>query len=108
MKSEAELKELVPINMVDQWKSDHARYERKYHGCLPAGDILYHIANTAAAYGREQAQKEVPAGKKLVDAGAVVLHIEDAEQIERIATLPISTHARLIKAIEQARGKNGT
>ena len=45
-------------------------------------------------------------GMKLVLADAVVLTVEDAEQIERIATLPISTHARLVKAITKAKEKD--
>jgi len=55
-------------------------------------------------------------GKKLVDASAVVLSLEDAELIDgySLTSDVISSDAecaafeRFAKAIEQARGKNGT
>jgi hypothetical protein len=49
--------------------------------------------------------RELFTDMKLVPVDAVELTVEDAEQIERIATLPISTHARLVKAITEAKEK---
>lgn len=63
---------------------------------------IYHPCNGSAIVLAEE-MFDLFTGMKLVPANAVVLTLEDAEQIERIATLPISTHARLVKAITEAQ-----
>lgn len=50
--------------------------------------------------------RDLFAGKKLVDAEAVVLSVEDAERIKKATDQP-SARATMHAAIELARGKNG-
>ena len=93
MKSEAELK---------TWVRTHAIWG-------------YTVVSTSLVVQSSKLE-QLFAGKKLVDAEAVVLSVEDAQALDSLLTaLRIATsleqgfdeHNTLRIAIEQARGKNG-
>jgi hypothetical protein len=93
MKSEAELK---------TWVRTHAIWG-------------YTVVSTSLVVQSSKLE-QLFAGKKLVDAGAVVLSVEDAEALDLLLTTfrvgvrleqGFDEHNKLRIAIEQARGKNG-